>query len=90
MIVSAAIKDEETGHVYALPAPARHHNILFHMADIKAAPGEQGFIDDNEGFVSRGRAAMIVMRDDQKLAPKNGKPRREPDHPRELFSEDLW
>lgn len=90
MIVAAAIRTS-SGRVYALPAPARHHDILRRL--IPPGPGqEQGFIDADQGFVDRKTARAIVVHEGQPLAPhqRSGLPRREPDHPKELFSEDLW
>lgn len=46
MIVAAAVRHER---VWALPAPARHHNV----------------IDSDEGFVSRSRAREIALREGQ-------------------------
>ena len=91
MIVAAAVLDYE-GHVHASPAPARHHHILHQMADANIPALEQGFVDANEGFVSRGRARDIVIEQCQPLIPNQvtGEPRLAPDHPRHLFSEDLW
>ena len=93
MIVSAAIRIDTT--VYGLPAPARHHDIIRWMKDNdiqrNGRPAEQGFIDDNLGFVNRIRARNIVISQEQALAPKpDGSPRTSPDHGRYLFSEDLW
>ena len=96
MITAAAVKYR--GKVYSLPPPARHHNVLW---DIHKQTDEdildsrrmvQGFIDDKEGFVNRERAWRIVIDQRQPLAPHQvtGKPRREPDIPFTLFSEDVW
>lgn len=83
MIVAAAIKLH--GRVYGLPAPARHHHIINHMAAFYdlATPilGVQGFIDDNEGFVDRETAGVIAVEQKQ-INRLNWPP--------ELFSEDLW
>lgn len=84
MIVAAAIKHE--GTVYALPAPARHHNIIEYMVvehGYERVPGdaEQGFIDSQEGFVERERAACIALENEQ-VAKLHSPPW--------LFSEDLW
>ncbi len=84
MILAAAIRFD--GTVWALPAPARHHDVIHRMFDAKGVarvPGraEQGFIDSEAGFVSRERARDIAVREGQVVCP---------DHDRELFSEDLW
>ncbi len=79
MIVAAAVIID--GKVLALPAPARHHHILHKYPMPEHHHGEQGFIDDNNGFVSRAVAGGIALREGQikvLTAPPN------------LFSEDLW
>lgn len=88
MIIAAAIV--QRGRVYALPAPARHHDVIHHMAII-GEPFEhditnQGFIDSDRGFVRRSDAWQIVIENGQPL--RDGK--NEPDHVRALYSEDLW
>lgn len=80
MIVAAAIKMD--GHVFGLPAPNRHHDIIHQIAGKGfelPVRGEQGFIDDTLGFVDRRRAALIAY-DCEQID------KRKP----ELFSEDLW
>lgn len=82
MIVAAAIV--RNGVVWALPAPKRHHDLIRLMADRgEAVPGlaAQGFVDSNEGFVSRERAREIALAEGQV---------ERPDHATKLFSEDLW
>lgn len=88
MIIAAAVR--HAGRVYALPAPARHGDVLVYMYD-QGCPtppygdATEGFIDSEQGFVSRRDAYVIVMEERQPL--RDGK--KEPDL-RELFSEDLW
>lgn len=73
------------GKVESLPKPNRHHDIIRKFPNDKHEHGDQGFIDDNRGFVSRGVALAIVQDEKQPLitgkfmAPGHG-----------LFSEDLW
>ena len=110
MIVAAAVK--YGNKVFALPAPARHHNVMWYAIEqygsrekmyeklvtpeVHAAGGlgfeVQGFIDHEEGFVNRERAFKIVVEQKQPLAvhQQTGEPRREPDRPWMLFSEDVW
>lgn len=84
MIIAAAVR--KGAKVYALPAPARHSDVLDCVAG--ASPnqdwpidGEQGFIDHERGFVDRRQAAGIALEQHQILKLNWG-----PD----LFSEDLW
>lgn len=82
MIVAAAIRQD--GVVYALPAPARHHDVIHHMVGRglpRPITGEQGFIDHHRGFVGRERAGRIAIENGQieTLA-----------QPPLLYSEDLW
>lgn len=90
MIVAAAIRHQ--GKVWALPAPARHHNIIHLMVQQGAteeqrglvhARGEQGFVDSDIGFVDRTEAARIAVAQGQvekRRLHTNG----------QLYSEDLW
>ena len=84
MIVAAAVRSAR-GRVYALPAPARHHDI-FRLLVSPVKGQQQGFIDSEQGFVTRETARRIVVEQHQPLRDR----RAEPNHPRELFSEDLW
>lgn len=83
-IVAAAIFH---GAVISLPAPARHHTILYSMdtemgIDVtKVPPLNQGFITSEGKFVNRVEAYYIAYRAGQ-IEGKDGAPR--------LFSEDLW
>jgi transcriptional regulator with XRE-family HTH domain len=83
-IVAAAIFH---GAVISLPAPARHHTILYSMdvemgIDVtKVPPVNQGFITSEGKFVNRVEAYYIAYRAGQ-IEEKKDAPR--------LFSEDLW
>lgn len=83
MIIAAAIKQD--GKLFALPAPARHHDVIHYMVNHLRLPppitGEQGFIDHERGFLSRAEAAerALLIGQVQQIASE----------PR-LFSEDLW
>ncbi len=86
MIVAAAIEHE--GAVYALPAPARHHNVIWHINEVTGstrvpASSVQGFIDSNFGFVDRVRALEIVRDENQELVDPEIKAGK-------MFSENLW
>jgi hypothetical protein len=82
MIIAVAIRTEQD--TYELPRPARHHHLIYELAYRGHAipiTGEQGFIDDQRGFVTREEAAQIALSQGQvtKLHA-----------PPSLFSEDLW
>jgi len=82
LLIAVAISTEQD--TYELPRPARHHNLIHVLAARgHAIPiiGEQGFIDDEFGFVGRIAAAQIALAGGQvvKLCA-----------PPHLFSEDLW
>jgi len=83
MIVSAAIR--EGSLVYALPAPARHHDIIRYMVHersvVPPVKGTQGFIDSDRGFVGREQAMDIAEAMGQLKEPANST---------QLFTEDLW
>jgi hypothetical protein len=61
-IIAAAIRDE-SGRVWQLPIPARHHHIIHLMAE-EGLPtpirGEQGFVTSYGSFVDRKTAAVIA------------------------------
>ncbi len=77
------------GAVYAMPAPARHGDVIRAME--KHLPGhlmilseEQGFVTNKGAFVGRFEAWWLAAAAEQI-------PRVEPTPvPRELFTEDLW
>ena len=83
-IKQAAIRDD-AGKVWTLPRPARHHNIvklIYDSGSVKSSYLDgQGFILDNNVFVSRIEAAKIALSNGQcikLIAPPN------------LYSEDVW
>ncbi len=82
MLISVAIRTEQ--QTYALPPPNRHHDVIHMLAEMgHATPitGEQGFIDDQRGFVNRRDGAQIALDQKQTTGLK---------WPPDLFSEDLW
>lgn len=84
MIVSVAVKID--GQVRGLPAPARHHDILHKYPRPEHRHGEQGFIDDQLGFMGRVQAFWRAKSEGQLEGRiKSGNPDSQ-----ELFSEDLW
>lgn len=80
MIIAAAVIID--GEVRALPAPARHHDILLKYPTAGHAHGEMGFIDDQLGFVDRMRAREIALHVSKQIDRAN--------HPRDLTTQDLW
>ena len=80
-IIAAAILGTD-GKLYALPAPARHHNILHHF-DVDQCTS--GFITSDGEYVGREKAFEIASAAGQVLprdpAGYNGNM---------LFTEDLW
>lgn len=79
-IVAAACCYQEL--IYSVPAPGRHHNILFLLPAPERHLCEQGFLTSTGRFVPR-----IPARD---IAYMAGQLTKESLHSRELFSEDLW
>jgi len=86
-IECAALRTED-GQVFSLPRPARHMDIIMHMAREGFMPDaiakcEQGFTTDTLPFVRRPPALRIADRAGQLIreatAPAHG-----------LFSEDVW
>lgn len=82
-VVGVAIRID--GVTYSLPAPCRHHHVIWMLAaqghDLPIS-GEQGFVLDDGYFVRRKPALSIARRAGQVLretAPAHG-----------LFSEDVW
>lgn len=83
-IVGVAINYRDTGRIFSLPRPYRHHHVIRMAAMLgEEIPitGTQGFVLDDGTFVMRKAARRLAVGSGQ--AP-------EPSHPRLLFSEDLW
>ena len=81
-IVAAACQVD--GLTFSLPAPARHHDVLWSMRSLGVEGVEaQGFLDHRGVFVGR-KAAMMIANNWGQLAPG------EFSEGGELFSEHLW
>ena len=89
-IKAAAIRTEEN-EVWSVPAPGRHHNVIWLMRDMGISVGrishsEEGFVTDADEFVSRAdaldiaRAAGQLVEEHKDLAEQLG----------ELYSEFVW
>jgi hypothetical protein len=74
------------GTIYSLPQPARHHDVMRHMADVHGFENvhhlEQGFVLSVGRFCRRRPAKLIAERAGQLLERASGNER--------LFSEDVW
>lgn len=86
-IIAAAIRHKETGQIWTLPAPARHHNIFRIMPESMSSlemnsKTEQGFETNLRPFVDRKEAKKIARNADQ-LLDRASKLNI-------LFSEDVW
>jgi len=84
-VIAAAIVGYD-GEPVSLPAPARHHDVIRHMADVLGHPtpiiGVQGFMLSDGTFAHRIRARLLAELHGQ-LIERAGKTR-------ELYSEDVW
>jgi hypothetical protein len=81
-IIAAAIKDN-SGKIWSLPPPKRHHHIVELLYDLRIASAldGQGFLLDDGRWISRKAAATLVLKENPNkvlIAPPN------------LYSEDLW
>jgi len=80
MIIAVAIRTRQD--TYEMDRPARHHDLIHKLVEMgHPAIGEQGFIDDQCGFVTREVAAEIALSQGQ-ITKLHAPP--------SLFSEDLW
>lgn len=81
-IVAAACQID--GLTFSMPAPARHHDVLWSMHTLGVRGDEvQGFLDHRGVFLGR-KAAMIVANNWGQILPE------EFDPDGELYSEHLW
>ena len=85
-IACVAIKYDDIG-ILALPAPARHHHVMWARCFIdgrSSHPGRaaQGFLTTHGRFVDRVKGLKIATKRNQ-IVHKYG-------NPAELYSEDMW
>ncbi len=83
-ITHVAINYRNTGRIFSLPKPYRHHDLIQVIASLgEPTPvnGTQGFLLGSGEFVMRKAAARIAVSSGQC---------RELQAPPSLFSEDLW
>lgn len=84
MITHVAIK--HNGKVHSLPAPNRHHHILWKAVEETGKGlhgGEQGFLDDQGNFLDRFQALEHALACNQVKDINDIRAGR-------LFSEDVW
>ena len=89
-IKAAAIRTEEN-EVWSVPAPGRHHNVIWLMREVGCsveciAASEEGFVTDVNEFVSRSAALTIARASGQLLEEY----RKLADDLGELYSEFVW
>lgn len=83
VIVASAVRLD--GAVWQLPAPARHHHVLWALDQV--LPGraieahDQGFVTVDGRYVDRLEGAQLALAAGQVTGLKWGS---------ELYSEDLW
>lgn len=82
LIIASAILDD-TGTMWCVEKPGRHHHCIWFMAqyDANHRPHTQGFLTNQYRFIGREAG--------RELALHTGQVKRT-DHERDLFSEDLW
>lgn len=89
-IKAAAIKTAD-GEVHSVPAPARHHNVIWVLRSMgyslgRISSGEEGFVTDEDRFVSRAEALAIAQANGQLLEEH----RTLAEELGELYSEFVW
>ena len=68
MLIGVAIRHRETGEVFAISKPARHHMVIRALVDAgkpEHAKGEQGFITESGIFLNREQAALHAFANEQ-------------------------
>mgnify|MGYP001300164794 CR=1 FL=1 len=95
MITHVAIK--RNGKIYSLPAPNRHHDVLYSMSEDERNVSDeeedqdiQGFLDDKGNFLNRREAYEMVVNTPQFIRQEKNKDRETYYNGPDLYSEDLW
>ena len=84
-VIASAIVSDVTGELFTLQPPARHHDVIRHMAQLGLPTpimGKQGFLLSDGTFAHRRMAWECAAYNDQFLPGKGLF--------KELFSEDVW
>lgn len=88
-IVVAAAFRSQSGLVFYVPRPGRHHDIIRAAADAgipTPITGTQGFIDNDGVFMNRKEAMLVALEAKQPIIREDAH-----NYPGgSLFSEDLW
>jgi len=88
-IQCVAILCNNTGNMYSLPAPNRHHHVLCAMIKEGITGGrEEGFLTVGDQFVNREVVMVLAVANNQIRIRLGAKSTDYDGH--ELFSEDLW
>lgn len=91
MLIKAAAIRTHDNEVWFVPAPGRHHNVIWLMRQVgrnaeSIASSEEGFVTDQNQFVSRAEALAIAKASGQLLEEH----RALADQLGELYSEFVW
>ena len=86
-ITAAACRNPDTGEVFCLPPPARHHHLIHAGYGHNTGYHEQGFMTTYGTFVDRANGREIADYNDQILKTPRDWANTSKDT---LFSEDLW
>lgn len=88
MLTHVAIRFQ--GTIHSLPAPNRHHHIIWQIVrdnpnidHIDGHGDDQGFLDDEGRYLTRQQALVHALECGQVKDPKQIRAHR-------LFSEDVW
>lgn len=86
-IIAAAIRYD--GNIYTLPPPNRHHHIINHIVKLTGVNyidthhDDEGFIDENNNYLTRRQALVSAIVNNQILDMNKI-------YAQELCSENLW
>jgi len=75
--------------IYSLPAPNRHHHVIFHIVDstgvsyVDAHGEDQGFLDEDGCYLNRHQALVSALQNNQVKDLSQIRLSM-------LFSEDVW